>query len=198
MSEREPALLRDAADDSAAQAEPSETGERAPIQREVTDAPIRPVGRHVPTVHVVGFWKRLLAAMVDLGIVVPVSLLVTLVESKLADVPLPPGGAIDQWLDFVINRDPSLVMAFTTFTAIGLVYLIVMHIVLGRTLGMRVLKMRIIDIYGDRPSPARCAARTAGYLAGAATLFLGFLWIAFDSEKRGLQDWIAGTLVIRA
>ena len=31
----------------------------------------------------------------------------------------------------------------------------------------------------------------------AATLFLGFLWIGFDSEKRGLQDWIAGTYVIR-
>ena len=40
--------------------------------------------------------------------------------------------------------------------------------------------------------------RCAGYLASIATLFLGFLWIGFDSEKRGLQDWIAGTYVIRA
>jgi uncharacterized RDD family membrane protein YckC len=24
------------------------------------------------------------------------------------------------------------------------------------------------------------------------------LWMGFDSEKRGLQDWIAGTYVIRA
>jgi uncharacterized RDD family membrane protein YckC len=28
-------------------------------------------------------------------------------------------------------------------------------------------------------------------------LFLGFLWIGFDSEKRGLHDWIAGTYVVR-
>ena len=41
-------------------------------------------------------------------------------------------------------------------------------------------------------------ARCAGYVASVATLFLGFLWIGFDSEKRGLQDWIAGTYVIRA
>ena len=40
--------------------------------------------------------------------------------------------------------------------------------------------------------------RCAGYLAGVATLFLGFLWMGFDSEKRGLHDWIAGTYVIRA
>jgi uncharacterized RDD family membrane protein YckC len=59
-------------------------------------------------------------------------------------------------------------------------------------------KIRIIDVFGDRPSPARCIARVAGYLAGVATLFLGFLWMGFDSEKRGLHDWIAGTYVIRA
>ena len=42
------------------------------------------------------------------------------------------------------------------------------------------------------------ATATAGYLAGLATAFLGFLWIGFDAEKRGLHDWIAGTYVIRA
>jgi uncharacterized RDD family membrane protein YckC len=89
-------------------------------------------------------------------------------------------------------------MALVLFGAIGLAYLLVFQIVVGRTLGMRVLHMTIIDVYGDRPSPARCVARCAGYLAGIATLFLGFLWMGFDSEKRGLQDWIAGTYVIRA
>jgi uncharacterized RDD family membrane protein YckC len=27
---------------------------------------------------------------------------------------------------------------------------------------------------------------------------LGFFWVGFDSEKRGLHDWIAGTYVIKA
>jgi uncharacterized RDD family membrane protein YckC len=58
--------------------------------------------------------------------------------------------------------------------------------------------MKIIDVYGERPSAPRCVARCAGYLASVATLFLGFLWMGFDSEKRALQDWIAGTYVIRA
>jgi uncharacterized RDD family membrane protein YckC len=98
----------------------------------------------------------------------------------------------------VLATDPALVMGLTLVTAIGLTYLLLCHILLGRTLGMRLLGIRIIDVYGDRPSPARCVARCAGYLAGAATLFLGFLWMGFDSEKRGLQDWLAGTYVIRA
>ena len=51
-----------------------------------------------------------------------------------------------------------------------------------------------------RPSDAEIARmlRSGGYVAAAATLLLGFLWIGFDSEKRGLHDWIAGTYVIRA
>ena len=158
--------------------------------------------RSAPTVYVVGFWRRLAAAMVDLAIIVPVSLLITLVISKIADVHLPSSSLhlleIDLWIDLALATDPALLMGLVLFTAIGMTYLLVFHIVLGRTLGMRLLKIRIIDVYGERPSPARCAARCAGYLAGVATLFLGFLWIGFDSEKRGLQDWIAGTYVIRA
>jgi uncharacterized RDD family membrane protein YckC len=101
------------------------------------------------------------------------------------------------WIDLVLAGSSALVMGLVLFLAIALTYLLVFHITLGRTLGMRVLKMKVIDVYGDPPSPARCVARCAGYLASLATLFLGFLWIGFDSEKRGLQDWIAGTYVIR-
>ena len=163
---------------------------------------LRPSARAAPTVYVVGFWKRFAAAIVDLAIVIPISLLVTLIVSKIAGVHLPPSNLrildIDLWIDLVLATDPALLMAFILFTAIGMTYLLVFHIILGRTLGMRLLKIRIIDVYGEKPSPARCAARCAGYLAGVATLFLGFLWMGFDSEKRGLQDWIAGTYVIRA
>jgi uncharacterized RDD family membrane protein YckC len=163
---------------------------------------LRPSARAAPTVHVVGFWKRFAAASVDLAIVIPVSLLITLIVSKIAGVHLPPSNIrlmdVDLWIDLMLATDPALVMAFILFTAIGMTYLLVFHIILGRTLGMRLLKIRVIDVYGDRPSPRRCVVRCAGYLASVATLFLGFLWMGFDSEKRGLQDWIAGTYVIRA
>jgi len=153
-------------------------------------------------VHVVGFWKRLVAAIIDLAIVIPSALLITIIVSKIAGVHLPPRTLhvtdVDLWIDLVLATDPALVMGMSLFVAIGLVYLVVFHIVQARTLGMRVMKMKVIDVYGDPPSPARCLARCAGYLASAATLFLGFLWIGFDSEKRGLQDWIAGTYVIRS
>jgi uncharacterized RDD family membrane protein YckC len=159
--------------------------------------------RREPTaVHVVGFWRRLAAAAIDLAIVIPASLIITLLVGRISGIHLPPNSLrlvdLDLWIDLVLATDPALVMGLVLFCAIGLTYLLVFQIVVGRTLGMRVLNIKIIDVYGDHPSPARCVARCAGYLAGVATLFLGFLWMGFDSEKRGLQDWIAGTYVIRA
>jgi uncharacterized RDD family membrane protein YckC len=203
MSETEPSLLRDQADDPGA-ARPSEPAPVRPVKpadREAT--PLRPSARGAAVpVYVAGFWKRAFAAIIDLAIVIPCALVITLLVSKIAGVHLPPTNLrvidLDRWIDLALAKDPALVMGLGLFTAIGLAYLLLFHVVLGRTVGMRVLKLRIIDVYGDRPSPARCLARCAGYLAGVATLFLGFLWIGFDSEKRGLQDWIAGTYVIRA
>ena len=187
MSEREPAVLRD---------EGVVASEPPPPQLQ------RPSRREAPSVFVVGFWKRAAAAAIDLAIVIPAALLITLIVSKIAGVHLPPRNIkltdIDMWIDLVLATDPALVMGLVLMLAIGMTYLVVFHIVLGRTLGMRVLKVKVIDVYGDPPSPARCLARCAGYLAGVATLFLGFLWVGFDSEKRGLHDWIAGTYVIRA
>ena len=189
MSEREPAVLRD---EAKVEAPP-------PI---VADPPQATVRRAGQTVWVVGFWKRAVAAAIDFAIVVPVALLVTLVVGKIAGVHLPPGNIhlfdVDLWIDLVLAVDPAIVMAIVLATAIGLAYLYVFHLLLGQTLGMRLLKMKIIDVYGDPPSPVRCLARCGGYLAAAATLLLGFLWIGFDSEKRALHDWIAGTYVIRA
>ncbi len=193
MSEREPALLRDPSDRP-------ETPLPEAASREQVPAP-RVIKREAPVVHVAGFWRRFAAAAIDLAVVIPVALIVTWLVSRIAGVHLPPSNLhvfdIDLWIDLVLATDPALIMGLVLFFAIGLAYLLVFHIVVGRTLGMRVLKLRVIDVYGDRPSPGRCVARCAGYLASAVTLFLGFLWIGFDAEKRGLQDWIAGTYVIR-
>jgi uncharacterized RDD family membrane protein YckC len=207
MSDREPALLRDPSRDD----RPRSPGERA---SDTTRHPPPPPSSHTvaashavaprrepPAVYVVGFWRRLLAAAVDLAIVFPAALIITLIASWIVGVHLPPNLHlldIDLWIDLLLATDPALVMALVLFAAIGLTYLLVFQIVVGQTLGMRLFHIKIIDVYGDRPSPARCVARSAGYLASVATLFLGFLWMGFDSEKRGLQDWIAGTYVIRA
>jgi uncharacterized RDD family membrane protein YckC len=200
MSEREPALLRDPTGVPTAAAADPTTPTPAPARELSPPAVAR--RREATSVFVVGFWRRLAAAIVDLAVIAPAALLVTVLASRITGVHLPPSNLriidIDLWIDLVLAKDPALIMAAVLFSAIGLTYLLIFQIVVGRTLGMRLLKLKIIDVYGDRPSAGRCVARCAGYLVSAATLCLGFLWMGFDSEKRGLQDWIAGTYVIRA
>ena len=226
MSDREPALLGEPSRNDqlraptqqeaesqhpspprAGQAEPAVARESQlrptsePVLRPPSE-PVAPRSRREPAaVFVVGFWRRLIAAAIDLAAVIPPALLVTVVAGRITGLHMPTNLRlldIDLWIDLVLATDPALVMALSLFCSIGLVYLLVFQIVTGRTLGMRALRIKIIDVYGEPPSAARCLARCGGYLAGIATLFLGFLWMGFDSEKRGLQDWIAGTYVIRA
>jgi len=151
------------------------------------------------TFYVGGFWRRLAAAGIDLAVILPVSMLLGWIAGALSGVQLPGSRhrGLDFWLDLLLASDPALIGGLGLTLAIAITYALIFQVTTSRTLGMRVLKLRIIDVYGDEPSTARSVARTAGYLAGVATLGLGFFWIGFDAEKRGIQDWVAGTYVVR-
>jgi uncharacterized RDD family membrane protein YckC len=149
-------------------------------------------------VTVAGFWRRLVAGALDAMVILPAWLLLAWLAGKLTGLHLPAGTAtIDYWLDLFLAGDPALWGALGLAAAIGAVYLLVFQVTMGRTLGMRALDLRVIDVFGDPPSAWRAGARTLGYFANLATIGLGFVWVAFDPEKRGLHDWLAGTLVVR-
>lgn len=191
--DREPALLLSRAPpDAEGSTAQTPTTERAASPRR------RPASPRAPQFYAVGFWSRLLAAAIDLALIVSVGLALAWVVGKLLGFGLPPSLGSDYWLDLLAGADPSTVSLVVIVTATGVLYLLLFQLTLGQTPGMRLRKLRIIDPYGDPPASARVAIRTAGYLASAATLGLGFIWVGFDSEKRGLHDWISGTHVVRA
>ena len=155
--------------------------------------------REAPVFRVAGFWRRLAAAAIDLAIILPVALGLSWVAGKVAGVHLPPSRhrGLDFWLDLFLASDPALFGAIGLTLAIATVYVLLFQVTMAQTPGMRALKTRIIDVYGDPPATGRAATRTVGYLVGIATLGLGFLWIGFDSEKRGLHDWMSRTYVVK-
>ncbi len=152
-----------------------------------------------PTFFVAGFWRRLGAALIDCLVIVPLGLLLAWLAGLAVGIELPPSRhrGIDYWLDLALVYHPAIFNLVGLTCATAAIYLLVFQITQGRTLGMQLLRMRIIDIYGDSPSPRQSIARTLGYLINLATLSLGFLWIGFDAERRGLHDWIAGTYVVK-
>ncbi|HTE50614.1 MAG TPA: RDD family protein [Kofleriaceae bacterium] len=171
-------------------------GTLGPLPRD----PIARGGRSAaPTFYVAGFWRRVAAGIIDLAVLAPVMLLLTWLAAVVTGIHLPPANhrGLDFWLDMILAREPALVGGIGLAMAIAIIYLFLFQATTGRTPGMRVLRVEVIDLFGESPSILRTAARTAGYLASAATLGLGFLWVGFDSEKRALHDWLAGTYVVR-
>jgi uncharacterized RDD family membrane protein YckC len=67
----------------------------------------------------------------------------------------------------------------------------------GRTPGLKLLRLRVVDARGHRPGLARTAARVLVTIAGGLLGGLGWLWVAFDFEKRAWHDHAAGTYVVR-
>jgi hypothetical protein len=67
----------------------------------------------------------------------------------------------------------------------------------GRTPGKRLLGIRTVLLTGEKIGWWNSFSRFGGYAAGLATGLLGFLQILWDPNRQGIQDRIAGTVVIR-
>jgi uncharacterized RDD family membrane protein YckC len=78
---------------------------------------------------------------------------------------------------------------------VGATYFIFFWTVIGQTPGMVLMHLRMTNARGDPPSFVRSAIRLAGLVLSIALLVTGFLPVLFDSRRRGLADFLAGTVV---
>lgn len=83
---------------------------------------------------------------------------------------------------------------------VSLVYFVILwsHLGGGRTLGMRLLGLKVVreeDL--SPPGILTALLRWIGLWLSFAACFLGVIWVAFDSRHQGWQDKLAKTLVIR-
>jgi uncharacterized RDD family membrane protein YckC len=82
---------------------------------------------------------------------------------------------------------------------VSLIYFVVFWSYLGggRTLGMRLLGLRVIREDGGPLGFIGALVRWVGLWISFAVCFIGVLWVAGDSRKQGWHDKLAHTLVIR-
>nr|WP_255216428.1 RDD family protein [Pseudenhygromyxa sp. WMMC2535] len=149
---------------------------------------------------VAGFWRRLAAGAIDLGLLAltagPVSWAIHRVTHPL---PLAPNArGIDLLLTVGATDLDVLLRRAGPFIVLAALYFMFMTLWTGQTLGQRVLAMRIIDRHGGRPGPVVAIVRTLAQVVGTLAAALGPLWIAFDSERRAFHDLVAGTYVVRS
>jgi uncharacterized RDD family membrane protein YckC len=66
----------------------------------------------------------------------------------------------------------------------------------GQTPGMRLLHLRVRGAQGAPLSLGRALLRLVGLLLAIVPLFAGFLPVLFTARRRGLPDYVAGTVVV--
>lgn len=136
-----------------------------------------------------GFWIRFLAAIID-GVIL--SIPNNVITRFLPGIPV-----VDP-----INPDLGEFFLYAAITGgagllVNAIYAVVMVGAVGGTAGKLILGMRVVKVNGARVGYGRALGRFLASLISIVCLGLGYLWIAWDKDKRGWHDHIAGTKVIR-
>ena len=83
------------------------------------------------------------------------------------------------------------------FLAWSVGYFVTFWSTTGQTPGSRLMRIKVCAADdGGILRPRRAALRFAGLVLAAIPLLAGFLPILFDERRRGLQDMLAGTVVV--
>jgi uncharacterized RDD family membrane protein YckC len=68
----------------------------------------------------------------------------------------------------------------------------------GQTIGNKLLNIRVIKTDGSDLDLGVALIRYVGLIISCLVIFIGVIWAAFDANKQGWHDKIAGTYVVKA
>jgi len=124
-----------------------------------------------------GFWIRVLAFIIDSVILYVINLIVGVVLN-----PSTTGRSGIQTLLGIIY--------FTYFWSASSLWP-------GQTVGDKLLNLRVIKTDGTDLTIVQAFIRYVGLVVSILVIFIGVIWVAFDPNKQGWHDKIAGTYVIK-
>ena len=138
-----------------------------------------------------GFGIRLVAYLIDLVVLVIVYVIAIMGVVLLMPVIVPPESA----------HETGLTVSKYVCTLIGLIYFLYFWGRKGATPGKKMLRLRVKlrgELTGEPGiGEGKAFLRCIGYAINTILLFLPFLMILFNQERRGLHDFLAGTIVVR-
>lgn len=192
-----------------------EVEDAEPVAPPVAAAPARPapapapVARKAPAaqpdeleVHArpASLWRRLLALTIDTSAIAGVAALYLMLASSVAGVKTPQTGlsGLDAFVVQLRALESVLVPGVFLVLVLSLVYCTMSAFLWnGRTLGRRLLGLRLVDTHGLAPAPGRAVIRAL--LAGLSFgLFLAGFWMAlFDRRGQTLHDKLTSTYVVQ-
>lgn len=122
---------------------------------------------HVHAAHgYAGFWKRVLAALIDSVIVFLGTMVLYLAVGRIA--------TLAAWFYYIL-------MESSQYQA---------------TLGKMIVGIKVTDIHGNRISMARSTGRYFAKILSGMSFLAGYVMVAFTRRKQGLHDMLADVLVV--
>ncbi len=144
-----------------------------------------------------GFWIRFWASVIDSILVAAIVWPIVSAVYKGSE-PASPALVHDPVSLFLSSFYPQGALDFFLSWVFPAIAVIIFWIYKSATPGKMVVGAKIVDAgTGAPPSTGQCIGRYLGYYLSIFPLFLGFLWIAFDSRKQGFHDKLAGTVVVK-
>ena len=98
------------------------------------------------------------------------------------------GGLRPEWLVGALLASGWMLIAGT--------YFVLFWSSAGQTPGMRLLRVHVHGPAGDPPSIGRSLVRLVGLVLAIVPMFAGFIPVLFTERRRGLPDFLAGTVVV--
>ena len=141
-------------------------------------------------VQYVGFWWRLLASLIDGTLMYVVNILLALVVGFLGRMYIGTSPT-DSVATVLITLLPAAIGLL-----IGLSYDVFFIGRYGATLGKQICKIRVVRSDGTRVTYLLALGRYFAKILSGLIIGIGYIMAAFDSEKRGLHDFICDTRVI--
>ena len=159
--------------------QPAPAPGRSPVPDSATPHPPMAPATAAPA----GFWIRLVAALIDIVVVIAIRLILLAVL---------PGTSIAEY-----PEDPDWSRYDNIMLVADALYFTLTVSLFSTTVGKWLLGMRVLKTDGSRVNPLRAFARYVAYIPSTLLLLIGFLMIGFSSDKRGLHDRLCDTMVVR-
>jgi uncharacterized RDD family membrane protein YckC len=135
-----------------------------------------------------GLVTRSAAFVIDVLIIDAIALAITVGIGLVVTAVNPGNGKVDL---------PEILLTAVGWGVFTALYFFGFWVLAGSTPGMRALGIRVTGADTDRVTVGHGLRRLVGLALSFLSLGLGFLLILVDDRRRGLQDRVGGTLVIR-
>jgi uncharacterized RDD family membrane protein YckC len=145
-----------------------------------------------------GFWRRLAAFLVDLFALAVLCSVIILIFTPYQWFGFEGlGGDSDVFNEPIWRALPYLIAGNLLSFLVNITYFVAFWVWRGQTPGKMLLGIKLIRPDASKITLSIALLRYMGYIVSTAVLFIGFIWIAFDSRKQGFHDKMAETYVVR-